>query len=275
MDMAILVKNRVYNLIRDDDKNDLAANIFDDFIITLIIINVILVIMDTFNLPETVERISYGIEVFSVIIFTIEYLLRLWTSDYIYSDNNKFIARVRYVFSLMALVDLFAILPFYIPFIIPVDLRVLRTVRIIRLFRLLKVNRYTNALNSIWSVFKNKASQLLSSLFIIFLLMIIASVLMYNVENPVQPEMFRNAFSGLWWAVATVTTVGYGDIYPVTIFGKILSSIIAVLGIALIAIPTGIISAGFIELITKPEKKEEQVYCPHCGKKLNDVVLKK
>ena len=144
--------------------------------------------------------------------------------------------------------------------------------RIIRLFRVFKINRYTNALVSIVKVFKNKQSELLSSIFVVLLLMIVASVLMYGVENKAQPEVFRNAFDALWWALATLTTVGYGDIYPITVLGKILSAVIAILGIGLVAVPTGIISAGFMENMNKSQECElEKIkYCPYCGKELKD-----
>lgn len=195
--------------------------------------------------------------------------MRVWTSDLLYSNCSPLNSRFKYVFSFMALIDLFAILPFYIPFIIPIDLRILRMIRIVRLFRVFKVNRYTRALSTIGNVFKNKKSQLLSSVFVVVLLMIVASVLMYNVENEAQPEAFSNAFSALWWAVATLTTVGYGDIYPVTVLGKILSGIIAVLGIGLVAVPTGIISAGFIEVLDDESKCDtSKKYCPYCGNKI-------
>ena len=176
----------------------------------------------------------------------------------------------------MALMDLLAILPFYVPFIIPVDLRVLRTLRVTRLLRLFKVNRYSSALATIGKVFKRKGSQLVASMFIVSLLMLIASVLMYSIENAAQPNVFHNAFDALWWAIATLTTVGYGDIYPITAGGKMLSSVIAILGIGLIAVPTGIISAGFMETI-EPEIAEkesaekpydEKCYCPYCGNRI-------
>ena len=245
------IKEWVYHLVREDDKNDLAGNIFDSIIIIIILVNVLLVILDTFTLPRWLAEISQGVEVFSVAVFTIEYLMRLWTAPYIYPMEKPYKARLRFMRSFMAIIDLLAILPFYMPYIIPMDLRVLRTLRIIRLLRLFKLNRYTDALSTIGGVFKKKANQLLSSMFIVILLMVIASVLMFDVENAAQPDKFTNAFSGLWWAVATITTVGYGDIFPVTVFGKILSGIIAVLGIGLVAVPTGIISAGFIESIDK------------------------
>lgn len=270
MDMKI--KNAVYNLIRDDDENGIASNIFDGVIISLIIINVVIVIADTFPLPASVKSIFYYIELLSVIIFSIEYFLRVWTSDLMYPGCSPIRSRIKYIFSFMALIDLFAILPFYIPFIIPIDLRVLRMFRIIRLFRVFKLNRYTQALTAIGNVFKRKKNQLLSSIFIVFLMMIVAAVVMYNIENEAQPETFSNAFDALWWAVATLTTVGYGDIYPVTALGKILSGIIAILGIGIVAVPTGIISAGFIEQIDEDKKADEdkKKYCPYCGHKIDE-----
>lgn len=268
------IKNKIYNIIRDDDENNTASNIFDSVIISLIIINVIMVIADTFKLPSFVQNIFYYIELVSVVIFSIEYILRIYTSDLMFPNMSSTKARFKYAFSFMALVDLFAILPFYLPFLIPIDLRVLRILRIIRLLRVFKVNRYTHALSAIGNVFKRKKSQLLSSIFIVVLLMIIASVLMYSVENEAQPEAFSNAFTSLWWAVATLTTVGYGDIYPITVLGKLLSGIIALLGIGLVAVPTGIISAGFMEQIEEEKnsskvQEDDKCYCPYCGHKLD------
>ena len=265
------IKCKVYNLIREDDINDLASNIFDSCIIGLIIVNVVLIIAETFNLPPTFQKLSNIVETISVVAFTIEYGMRLWTATYKYPTMSSTKARIRYMFTFMAMIDLLAILPFYLPFILPIDLRVLRMVRIVRLLRIFKVNRYTNALHVIGSILKEKASQLTSSLLIVLILMIISSVLMYNVENAAQPDKFENAFSGLWWSVATFTTVGYGDIYPITVIGKILSGVIAILGIGLVAVPTGIISAGFIEHVNKKESAEEideKHYCPYCGKRI-------
>lgn len=264
------LKQRVFEIVQANKDEDKISKIFDISIIALIIVNVVIIIADTFQLPKWCSNIFNSVEIFSVIIFTIEYICRLWTADLLYPDLPPSKARIKYIFSFMALIDLLAILPFYIPFIIPIDLRALRMLRIIRLFRIFKMNRYTSALHTISDVFKNKKSQLLSSLFVVALLMIIASVLMYNIENNAQPEAFGNVFSALWWAVATLTTVGYGDIYPITPLGKILSAIIALLGIGLVAVPSGIISAGFTEIINKDDEniEDEKKYCPYCGKKL-------
>jgi len=256
--MRKTIRRKIYDIIATDREKTLVGKIFDIFIIILIIFNVLLVILDTFN--GFSKEVYFGLketELFSIIIFTIEYLLRLWTADFIYPDLAPAKARLKYAFSFMAIIDFLAVLPFYIPFIIPIDLRVLRMVRLFRLLRIMKINRYTNALTSIGSVLKRKASQLISSMLVVFVLMVIASVLMYNIEYTAQPDVFQNAFSGLWWAIATLTTVGYGDIYPVTVLGKILSAIIALLGIGIVAVPTGIISAGFMENMEEKKTKDE------------------
>lgn len=254
------LKHRVFTIIQPSVGNDAASAIFDWFIIILIIVNVVLVILDTFSgFPPWALSFFRRAETVSVIVFTVEYLLRVWTANYLYERKKPLAARISYIFSVMALVDLFAVLPFYMPFLFPIDLRVLRMLRLLRLFRLFKVNRYTTALSSVGNVLKRKASQLISSLFVVTILMIMASILMYAIENEAQPNVFQNAFSGLWWAVATLTTVGYGDIYPVTIAGKILGAVIALLGIGFVAVPTGIISAGFMEDISREKEKTDNL----------------
>ena len=259
------LKQKIYSLIREDDKNNIYGNVFDGLIISLIIINIVLAVADTFSLPQWYFPIADVIECVSIIVFSVEYLLRLFTADLKYSEKGCIASRLKYIFSFMAIIDLLAILPFYLPFIFKIDLRILRALRIFRLFRLFKFGRYTTAIRVIGDVLKRKYHQLISSMIVIFILMIIASILMYNVENRAQPEVFANAFSGLWWAVATFTTVGYGDIFPITVAGKAFAAIMALLGIGLVAVPTGIISAGFIELTEEKDPGEEKKYCPYCG----------
>ena len=263
------IKQRIFKIIQVAKPNDKLSRIFDISLMSLIMLNVCLVIADTFTLRENLLKIFSHIETVSVIIFTIEYILRVWTADLLYPEKKYFTAKLKYIFSFLAIIDFLAIIPFYLPFIIPIDLRVLRMLRIIRLFRIFKINRYTDALSNIFKVFKDKKHELLSSIFVVLLLMIVAAVLMYNIENSAQPEVFKNAFDALWWALATLTTVGYGDIYPVTIMGKVLSAIIALLGIGLVAVPTGIISAGFIETISEEKNEKEKKYCPYCGERLD------
>jgi len=281
-------KRRVYDLIRDDGEENLANSIFGTFIMVLIIINVILVILETFRgIPEFLRMIFNYIEIVSVIIFTVEYLLRLWTATFKFPDEKPAVARLKYMRSFMAVIDILAIIPFYVPFALPVNLMVLRMLRLLRLLRIMKMNRYTGALVLIKNVITRQAPQLISSLFAVFLLLVLASLLVHSVEYDAQPDVFENAFSGLWWAMATLTTVGYGDITPVTAIGKFLGTIIALLGIGLVAVPTGIISAGFIEVMAEEKLKREKSkenepviaaasagsaepeakrFCPYCGK---------
>lgn len=269
------IQRRVFHYLQPGVDESNWEKLFDYSILTLITLNVVIVIAETFSLPPQWQAAFDVIETVSILIFTAEYLLRLWTAPLLYPSVGPAMARVRFFFSFMAMIDLLAILPFYLPMVFPFDLRVLRALRMIRLLRLLKFNRYTNALAVIGQVFKAKASQLISSVLVVGLLMLISSVLMYHIENPVQPDVFENAFSGLWWAVATFTTVGYGDIFPITAAGRFVSAIIAMLGIGMVAVPTGIISAGFIETMDKVDDTPEELeaekkhYCPYCGKKID------
>ena len=153
----------------------------------------------------------------------------------------------KYVFSVPGLIDLLSFLPYYLPFFFPAGMSAFRMFRIIRIFRLFRINAYYDSLNVITEVLSSKKQQLLSSVFIILVLMLASSLCMYSVEHDAQPDVFSNAFSGIWWSASTLLTVGYGDIYPVTTMGKLLGTIIAFLGVGMVAIPTGIISAGFVE----------------------------
>ena len=268
-------KQRAFEIIQCANENDPQSKHFDLFIVALILLNLVIAVIETFDIPLSAQQAIKNIENISVIIFSIEYVLRVWTSDCLYEGLSPLQSRIKYIFSFMAFIDLLAILPFYIPLLFPIDLRVLRALRIIRMFRLFKIGRYTDAFITIGKVFKSKSSQLFSSVFVVGLLMVISAVLMYNVENTAQPDKFDNAFSGIWWSISTLTTVGYGDIYPITVLGKMLSIVIAMLGIGLIAVPTGIITSGFIEVLNEEKKQiadvvDEKCYCPYCGHRIDD-----
>ena len=197
-------------------------------------------------------KLLYGktlllIESVTVAFFAVDYVLRICTARMAYPCQSGFRAVCKYAFSLTGIVDLLSFLPYYLPVFFPAGAAVFRIFRVVRIFRLFQINAYYNSMNVITEVLSSKRQQLMSSVFIIFVLMLASSLCMYSLENAAQPEVFSNAFSGIWWAVSTLLTIGYGDIYPITVPGKIVSIFITFLGVGMVAIPTGIISAGFVD----------------------------
>lgn len=211
---------------------------FDLIIQFLIVVSLISFTIETIpNLSEQTQFLLYITEVVCITIFTIEYLLRLFVAD------NK----IKFIFSFFGLIDLFAILPFYISSAI--DLRSIRIFRLLRLFRAFKIFRYSRALQRLTSAFKAiKAELTLFAIATLFLLYV-SSVGIYYFESEAQPETFSSIFHCLWWSVATLTTVGYGDVYPITIGGKIFTSIIVLIGIGIVAVPTGLIASSLTKII--------------------------
>jgi len=265
------MKQKIFNIIEQKNLNHLPTKIFSIVILSLIILNVISTVLESFVTIYQAYQTQFALfEIFSITFFTIEYLLRLWTADLKYKSTNKMMSMIIFMFSFMGLIDLLVILPFYLPWIFKVDLRPLRILRLVRMLRILKINRYSNSLNVVGSVLKNKANEIFLTIFITMLLLIVSSTTMYYIEHELQPDKFPNIISSLWWAIATLTTVGYGDVYPVSGIGKILAGIIALLGIGIVALPTGIISSGFIEAINEKKEPERKKYCPYCGKKIEE-----
>jgi voltage-gated potassium channel len=264
------MKQKIYHLIEKGSHGSKINLAFDYFIIFLIIFNVVALALDTLTgLSEQLRNTLRIFEVVSIGIFTLEFILRLYVSDITHPAKSKMASAKKFILSPFGIIDMLAILPFYIPFIIKVDLRFLRVLRLIRFFRVLKISRYNSTIKLIRDVLKEKRAEIGMTFFISVLLLLVSAFVMYSVENPVQPEKFPNIFASLWWAVATLTTVGYGDIYPITTLGKIISGVVSILGIGLIALPTGIISAGFIEKINPAKNEKKSNTCPHCGKELN------
>jgi voltage-gated potassium channel len=256
------IRQRTYQIIERAETGDTASAVFDTAIIILIILNIAAVIASSFSEFSALNSLLlYRFEVVSVIIFTLEYFLRLWTAPDKYPASK--LPYLKYLFSFMALIDLFAILPFYLPFAFKVDLRFLRILRLFRLLRIFKLNRYNSSMELFIRVFKNEKDKILMTSFVMGIMLILSASVMYYVENTAQPDQFPNIIATVWWAVATLTTVGYGDVYPVTILGKLLAGVIAILGIGLVALPTGIISSGFIS-----ELNHKKQICPHCGKEI-------
>ena len=249
------IKQRTFEIISKAEEGDRVSSAFDWSIMILIALSILTIILDSF---QTVHLKCYSLfqtfEVITVAVFTAEYILRIWTADLLFPEARH--PYIKYVFSFIAVIDLLAILPFYIPFF-SADLRFLRMMRLFRLFRLLRVfklGRYFDALQVIVKVIRMSVPQLVMSVFLCFFVMLFSAIIMYEVEHPVQPEQFPNVLASLWWAMCTLTTVGYGDVYPITSIGKLFASVISLVGIGIIAIPTGIIAAGFNQAISKEEK---------------------
>ena len=250
-------RQTIYRVIRIGYTGDTPSRIFDIVIAVSILANLFIIFFETFDASRKYLAILGAIELITVIIFTVEYILRLVTADYAYPEKKTFVSALfAFTFSLYGIIDLLSFAPYWISMIFPaamipagvVAFRMLRVVRILRLFR---INRYYDAFNVITDVIKQKKNQILSAVFIILMLVLASSIIMYDLEHAAQPEAFKNAFSGIWWAVSTLLTVGYGDIYPVTPAGRFVGIILAFLGVGIVAIPTGIISAGFVEQYTR------------------------
>lgn len=250
-----ILKKRIFDVIQIGQESDIISRLFDIFISAVIILNILTMFLETFDELAKFMGIFTVIESVTVIIFCIEYILRIWTADLLYPEEKGISARIRFLLSYDGIVDLLTILPFFFlsGFI------VFRMLRVVRIFHLFRINAKYDSFSIITTVLYEKKNQILSSVFIIFILMLASSLGMYSVEHEIQPEIFENAFSGMWWSMATLLTVGYGDIYPVTVIGRIMAIITAFLGVGVVAIPTGIISAGFVEQYTKKSASESKI----------------
>ena len=245
-------KKRIFDIIQIGNKNDLPSSLFDWFIVLIIILNILTVFLDTFEELSGLKPLFRVTETVTVSVFCIEYILRIWTAGYLYPNKKGVKAQLRFLHSFDGIIDLLTILPFFFldGFI------VFRMLRVVRIFHLFRVNAHYDSFHVITSVLIEKKNQIISSVFIIIVLMLASSLGIYSAEHDAQPEAFRNAFSGIWWSVSTLLTVGYGDIYLITVIGKIMAILIAFLGVGVVAIPTGIISAGFVEQYTKKQNSE-------------------
>ena len=237
------MKENLFNIIQIGDKSNRISRFFDIFITITIFSNIIVTFMETFEELHFLSPTFKIIEMITLIIFCIEYILRILTADYLYPKMSTRRARFHFLFSFDGIVDFFTIIPaaFLSGFVI------FRMLRVARIFHLFRLNAKYDSFNVITTVLYEKKNQIISSLFIVLILMLASSLCMYSVEHKAQPTVFRNAFSGIWWSMSTLLTVGYGDIYPITSLGRIMAIVIAYLGVGAVAIPTGIISAGFVE----------------------------
>lgn len=248
-------KKRIFDILQIGNREDVPSRAFDIIIVIAILLNIMALVMGTFDSLERYHSILDMIEGVTVCIFCVEYGLRIWTAEYLYPELGRKRAVLRFLVSFDGIVDLLTILPFFFLY----GFAAFRMLRVVRIFHLFRLNATYDSFNVITTVLQEKLNQILSSVFIILVLILAASLCMYSVEHTAQPEVFRNAFSGIWWSVATIFTVGYGDIYPVTLLGRIMAVIITFLGVGAVAIPTGIISAGFVEQYTQMQNSQHIV----------------
>jgi voltage-gated potassium channel len=306
------IRKKIYVIMDTEQENpDWAAWLFEFLITALIILSVLSIIAESFidnryagSISEWTERMARNkeletyfnyFETFTLVVFTIEYVLRLMTADYRYpNEKNWFRAVWRFMKSGTGIIDFIAISPFVFH-LVNVDFRILRALKISRLLRVFKLNALTRSVGIVGDVFVEKRNELGVTLFVTFVMLLVSSTLMWYVEGSVQPKAFPNIVATFWWAIATLTTVGYGDVFPVTAYGKLLSGLIAVLGIGIVALPAGILSSAFIEKLEKEKEKrlaaaksetiidsvkekecsghfgQKFSFCPYCGEKLNDT----
>jgi voltage-gated potassium channel len=234
-----LNSRRLGTLRKIVERNDTAAGrVFDLFIQVLILLSLVSFSIETLPDLSTSTRILLGrLEVITVLIFTAEYLLRLVVAD----------KKLKFVFSFYGLIDLVAIAPFY--FTTGVDLRSVRIFRLFRLFRTLKILRHSTALRRFRTAFCMIRTELLMFLTATVFLLFVSAVGIYYFENEAQPEVYKSIFHAMWWSAATLTTVGYGDIYPVTVGGKVFTFLMLMVGLGVVAVPTGLISSAMTKAI--------------------------
>ena len=284
------LRAKIFNMVSVGVIDEPINRFYDIISIIALVLNLFAAFAITFDyMEEHYKGLLLTIEAVTTFFFAVDYALRLFSSNELYPKLPEGQAAVKYIFSFTGIIDLLSFLPYYLPFFFPAGGAVFRLFRVARILRLFRINSYYDQLNVITEVITSKKQQLMASVFIILILMMASSLCMYSVEHDAQPEVFQNAFSGIWWSVSTLLTVGYGDIYPITITGKILGIIISFLGVGMVAIPTGIISAGFVEQYQRLKTighyaEEENLHFIRarlsekdswCGKKISELGIPK
>jgi len=258
------LRHRIFQVLEEPASGDYVGRFVQGFLITIICVNVGAMMLSTVEgVAKAYAPWFRAIEIFSVIVFSVEYILRLWVITQRPRFCRPILGRLRYCVTPLALVDLAAVLPFYLPMLLPVNLLFIRVLRLMRLVRLLKIGRYSESLQTLGWVLRERKGELVAALMILLVLLVVTSSLMYQVEHETQPQVFSSVFAAMWWSVSTLTTVGYGDAYPITPLGKVLGGAIAIMGIGLFALPAGILGSGFIERLNQKKRRR---LCPHCGK---------
>lgn len=267
--MAHARRVRIYELLEAGRPNDPLGRLVDGALIGLIALNVTAVVLESVSALSAAYGPQFrALEVFSVAVFTVEYGFRVWScveaKEGRYEDS--FGGRLKYMLTPIALVDLMAILPFYLTVLFNIDLRFLRVLRLLRVF---KLTRYSSAMTVLLEVLRREARSFGAALFILFVILIMASSGIYLLEQDLQPKAFGSIPAAMWWSVATLTTVGYGDVTPITAMGKVFGALITIVGIGMVALPAGILASGFSDQL----RKRRETYLQQCDDALEDGIV--
>jgi voltage-gated potassium channel len=261
------LRRRLYLTLETTEKGGVLERVFEILLVIIIVLNIFAIVMDSVDEYDLrYKEFFQNFEIFSVVFFTVEYILRLYSIVENPRYKHPVKGRLAFAKTPLAIIDVLAFIPFYLTFL-PFDLRFLRIFRLMGLFRMFKVARYMHALTIFRRVVYDRREQLVLSIILILFMLVIISTVMYYAEHAAQPDVFSSIPATMWWGIATLTTVGYGDMVPITMLGKILGGMFAVIGFGLLALPAGILSSGFFEFMHNTKKT---IKCPHCGKDVND-----
>jgi voltage-gated potassium channel len=240
----------------------------DFFIISLIVVNTAAQILETVDtVYNAAPRFFRGLELASMVIFTVEYILRIWSCTAEPKYSHPVFGRLRFVVSPLPIIDFIALLPFYLPFLGLGDLRSMRALRLLAWAA--RLGRYFEGIRTFGNVLRSKALELVTVVVVLAIMLVLASSMMFYAEHQAQPDDFASIPEAMWWSIITLTTVGYGDVSPVTPLGKVMAGVIAVMGIGMFALPAGILGSGFLDEIQKRDRKA--LVCPHCGLLIEDL----
>ena len=235
---------RAYEILFGKRPGDTTRQVVDMGITVLVLLSILAIILESVAvIGEPFEAEFYAFEVFSIAIFTVEYLMRVWCAPAGHANLTPLQARWRYIRSFHGLIDLCATLPFYLHAFLPeLDLRFMRA---IRMLRFLKLSHYSTALEDLFQAIRDEHESFISALYILGIAILMTSCLAYTAEHQAQPDKFGSIPDAMWWSVVTLTTVGYGDVAPVTVFGKFIGVATALMGVCTVALLTGIVASSF------------------------------
>lgn len=266
--IAIPIENlrrKIYTILISERNHNPTGKLFNAIIVTLILLNIVAIILQTVqSIYQPYKPYFETLEIYTLTIFTLEYILQVWICTINRKYRHPIKGRIRFMLTPMSIVELLIVLPFIIAVFSHLDLRFLSILRFITVLRIFRLKKYTEALVTFRRVIEDKKEELILTFFALLILLIATSSAMYLIEKDHNPN-FSSIPATMWWATSTLTTVGYGDVYPVTPLGKFLGSIIAICGIAMFAIPAGLISSSFTEHVRENHKRK---ICPHCNKEI-------